>query len=112
MENVRNIIKLNFEQHSVITQAQILHGLIKHKRLKDPQTYWVLKMLKGKWNMTTEHKTSQKCYLHLENQVNMVSELLIGKLQLLLWYNKLKKLNSGNNVKIAPCFKKNITQIY
>ena len=31
-ENVSNIIKLYFEQQSVITQ--ILHGLIKHKKLK------------------------------------------------------------------------------
>ena len=32
--HVSNIIKLYFEQQSVITQAQILHGLIKHKKLK------------------------------------------------------------------------------
>ena len=31
-EHVSNIIKLYFEQQSVITQAQILHGLIKHKK--------------------------------------------------------------------------------
>ena len=30
-EFVRNIIKSHFEQHIVITQAQILHGLLKHK---------------------------------------------------------------------------------
>ena len=33
-ENVSNIIKFYFEQQSMITQAQILHGLIKHKKLK------------------------------------------------------------------------------
>ena len=33
-EHVINIIKLYFEQQSVITQAQILHGLIKHKKMK------------------------------------------------------------------------------
>jgi len=33
-EHVSNIIKLYFEQQSVITQAQILHGLIKHKKMK------------------------------------------------------------------------------
>ena len=33
-EHVSNIIKLYLEQQSVITQAQILHGLIKHKKLK------------------------------------------------------------------------------
>ena len=33
-EHVSNIIKLHFEQQSVITQAQILHGLIKHKKIK------------------------------------------------------------------------------
>ena len=33
-EHVSRIIKLYFEQQSVITQAQILHGLIKHKKLK------------------------------------------------------------------------------
>ena len=33
-ENFNNIIKLYFEQQSVITQAQILHGLIKQKKLK------------------------------------------------------------------------------
>ena len=31
-EHVSNIIKLYFEQQSVITQAQILHGLIKQKK--------------------------------------------------------------------------------
>ncbi len=31
-EHVSNIIKLYFEQQSVLTQAQILHGLIKHKK--------------------------------------------------------------------------------
>ena len=33
-EHVSNIIKLYFEQQSVLTQAQILHGLIKHKKTK------------------------------------------------------------------------------
>ena len=33
-EHVSNIIKLYFKQQSMITQAQILHGLIKHKKLK------------------------------------------------------------------------------
>ena len=33
-EHVSNIIKLYFEQQLVITQAQILHGSIKHKILK------------------------------------------------------------------------------
>ena len=33
-EHVSNIIKLYFEQQSVITQAQILHGLIKHKKIE------------------------------------------------------------------------------
>ena len=30
--HVNNIIKFYFEQHSVMAQAQILHGLIKHKK--------------------------------------------------------------------------------
>ena len=47
-ENVSNIIKLYFEQQSVITQAQILHGLIKHKNLSVPQSCWVLRRLKIK----------------------------------------------------------------
>ena len=34
-EHVSNIIKLHFEQQSVITQAQILHGMIIHTKLKD-----------------------------------------------------------------------------
>ena len=32
-EHVSNIIKLYFEQQLVITQAQILHELIKHKKI-------------------------------------------------------------------------------
>ena len=32
IEHVSSIIKLYFEQKSVLTQAQILHGLIKHKK--------------------------------------------------------------------------------
>ena len=34
IEHVSNIIKLYFKQQSMITQAQILHGLIKHKKIK------------------------------------------------------------------------------
>ena len=34
IEHVSNIIKLYFEQKSVITRAQILHGLIKQKKMK------------------------------------------------------------------------------
>jgi len=33
-EHVNDIIKSYFVQHSVIAQARILHGLIKHKKLK------------------------------------------------------------------------------
>ena len=33
-EHASNIIKFYFQQQSVITQAQILHGLIKQKKLK------------------------------------------------------------------------------
>ena len=33
-EHVSNIIKLYFEKQLVITQAQILHGLIKHKKMR------------------------------------------------------------------------------
>ena len=33
-EHASNIIKFYFEQQSMITQAQILHGFIKHKKLK------------------------------------------------------------------------------
>ena len=33
-DHASNIIKLYFEQQSMITQAQILHGLIKHKKFK------------------------------------------------------------------------------
>ena len=34
INQVSNIIKFYFEQQSVITLAQILHGLIKHKKMK------------------------------------------------------------------------------
>jgi len=33
-EYVNNIIKSCFEEHSVTAQAQILYGLIKHKKIK------------------------------------------------------------------------------
>jgi hypothetical protein len=33
-EHVSNIIRLYFDKQLVVTQAQILHGLIKHKKLK------------------------------------------------------------------------------
>ena len=33
-EHVGNRIKSYFEQHSMMEQSQILHGLIKHKKLK------------------------------------------------------------------------------
>ena len=47
-ENFNNIIKLYFEQQSVITQAQILHGLIKHKKLKCATKLLVFKDVKNK----------------------------------------------------------------
>ena len=50
-EHVSNIIKLYFVQKSVITQDQILHGLIKYKKLNVPQSCWVLRMLKIKMHM-------------------------------------------------------------
>ena len=33
-EHVNNIIRLYFDKHLVVSQAQILHGFIKHKKLK------------------------------------------------------------------------------
>ena len=50
-EHVSNIMKFHFEQQSVITQVQILHGLIKHKKLSVPQSCWVLRMLKIKMHV-------------------------------------------------------------
>ena len=47
-EHVSNIIKLHFEQQSVITQAQILHGLIKHKKVKHPTKSLGFKDVKNK----------------------------------------------------------------
>ena len=47
-EHVCNIIKLYFEQQSVITQDQILHGLIKHKKLKHATKLLGFKDVKNK----------------------------------------------------------------
>ena len=47
-EHVSNIIKLYFEQQSVITQDQILHGLIKHKKLKHATKLLGFKDVKNK----------------------------------------------------------------
>ena len=47
-EHVSNIIKLYFEQQSVITQAQILYGLIKHKKLKHATKLLGFKDVKNK----------------------------------------------------------------
>ena len=47
-EHVSNIIKLHFEQQSVITQAQILHGLIKHKKIKRATKLLGFKEVKNK----------------------------------------------------------------
>ena len=47
-EHVSNIIKLYFEQQSVITQAQILHGLIKHRKLKHATNLLAFKDVKNK----------------------------------------------------------------
>ena len=47
-EHVSNNIKFHFEQHSVITKPQILHGLLKHKRLKDATNMLGFKDVKGK----------------------------------------------------------------
>ena len=48
IENVSNIINLYFEQQSVITQAQILHGLIKHKKIKHATKLLGFKDVKNK----------------------------------------------------------------
>ena len=45
---IRNITKLHFEKHLVITQTQILHGLLKHKRLKNATNILGFKYVKGK----------------------------------------------------------------
>ena len=47
-ENFSNIIKLYFEQESLITQAQILHGLIKHKKYKRATILLGFKNVKNK----------------------------------------------------------------
>ena len=47
-EHVSNIINLYFEQQSVITQAQILHGLIKHKKMKHATKLLGFKDVKNK----------------------------------------------------------------
>ena len=47
-EHVSNIINLYFEKQSVITQAQILHGLIKHKKLKRATNLLGFKDVKNK----------------------------------------------------------------
>ena len=47
-EHVSNIIKLYFEQQSIITQVQILHGLIKHKKLKHATNLLGFKDVKNK----------------------------------------------------------------
>ena len=47
-DHVSNIIKLYFEQQSVITQAQILHGLIKQKKLKRAMKLLGFKDVKNK----------------------------------------------------------------
>ena len=47
-EHVSNIIKVYFEQQSVIKQAQILHGLIKHKKLKSATRLLGFKDIKNK----------------------------------------------------------------
>ena len=56
-EHVNNIIKSYFEQYSVITQAQILHGLIKHKRLKHATKFLGFQNDKSK----KKHDTDIKC---------------------------------------------------
>ena len=47
-EHVSNIIKLYFLQQSVITQAQILHGLIQQKKLKRATNLLHFKDVKNK----------------------------------------------------------------
>ena len=59
-EYVRNIIRLHFEQHLVITQAQIVHGLLKHKRLKDATKLLGFKDDKGKMAHDTQAKNATK----------------------------------------------------
>ena len=59
-EHVSNIIKLYFEQQSVITQAQILHGLIKHKKMKGSTKLLGFKDVKNKsaCEIVTENVTT------------------------------------------------------
>ena len=47
-EHVSNTIKFYFEQQSVITQAKILHGLIKHKKFKRATNLLGFKDVKNK----------------------------------------------------------------
>ena len=55
--HVNNIIKFYFEQHSVMAQAQILHGLIKHKKMKPATRFLGFE----------DAKTKQTCENAIEN---------------------------------------------
>ena len=85
-EHVSNIIKLYFEQQSVITQARILHVLIKHKKLKRATKLLGFKYVKNKnaCENVTENVTTALSAFGKSRKIDSV--LHIGKLQLLLWH--------------------------
>ena len=111
-EHVSNIIKLHFEQQSVITQAQILHGLIKHKKIKRATKLLGFKDVKNKnacenvvENVTTALSAFGKSR---KNDIRAARREITTN----CGTKHLKKSNGLNNVKVAPRFKKNNAQIH
>ena len=85
-EHVSNIIKLYFEQQLVITQAQILHGLIKHKKLKHATKLLGFMDVKNKNECENVIENVTTALSAFGNSRKMISTLHIGKLRLLLWH--------------------------
>ena len=63
--HVNNIIKFYFEQHSVMAQAQILHGLIKHKKMKPATKFLGFEDDKTKQTMRECHRKCKNCIVFI-----------------------------------------------
>ena len=84
----------------MITQYQILHGSIKHKKLKHATKLLGFKDVKNK--NTCENVTTALSAFGKSRK--MISEMLVGKLQMLLWHEAPQEIEWSQQCQSCSTF--------
>lgn len=82
-KNGSDIISLYFDKHPVVTQPHILHGLIKHKKLKCATKLFGFQDAKSTKACVNAIENISKAFYKFGNQGNWMFDLLIRKLPLM-----------------------------